>query len=81
MLNEVSDTIGHAAMASVNLKMLGFVTRTKKAASPKELAAFVGVGVTGFEPATFCTPCRRASQVTLHPDGVWPKAGGPLELE
>jgi hypothetical protein len=25
------------------------------------------VGVTGFEPATFCTPCRRASQVTLHP--------------
>src|SRR5436190_23978483 len=26
------------------------------------------VGVTGFEPATFCTPCRRASQVTLHPE-------------
>lgn len=23
--------------------------------------------MTGFEPATFCTPCRRASQVTLHP--------------
>lgn len=53
MLNEVSDTIGHAAMASinsnVNLRILGFVTRTKKAASPKELAAFVGVGVTGFQ--------------------------------
>src|SRR6476660_10104024 len=30
------------------------------------------VGVTGFEPATFCTPCRRASQVTLHP-GLSPK--------
>ena len=31
------------------------------------------VGVTGFEPATFCTPCRRASQVTLHPGGCFPE--------
>ena len=38
------------------------------------------VGVTGFEPATFCTPCRRASQVTLHPDMAEtadPRAGSP----
>jgi hypothetical protein len=35
--------------------------------------------VTGFEPATFCTPCRRASQVTLHPD-AWLDvlAGSPV---
>ncbi len=26
------------------------------------------VGVAGLEPATFCTPCRRASQATLHPE-------------
>ena len=31
----------------------------------------MSVGVTGFEPATFCTPCRRASQVTLHPVVEW----------
>src|SRR5262245_15589673 len=31
----------------------------------------MSVGVTGFEPATFCTPCRRASQVTLHPGISW----------
>src|SRR5262245_49666299 len=34
---------------------------------PKQLPSNLTVGVTGFEPATFCTPCRRASQVTLHP--------------
>ena len=26
------------------------------------------VGMAGLEPATFCTPCRRASQTTLHPE-------------
>src|SRR3954447_5531928 len=36
------------------------------AGTPKGLFR-VKVGVTGFEPATFCTPCRRASQITLHP--------------
>src|SRR3989442_15155226 len=49
------------------LNAQGATTMHESVAQSMNQHACPKVGVTGFEPATFCTPCRRASQVTLHP--------------
>ena len=46
-------------------------TKTKNPENEGEFASFSGfvkIGATGLEPATSCTPCRRASQTAPRPE-------------